>query len=170
VFATTNWTPDIQVVGLATRTDGEFQRSCSTRLTDEFVVVFHLCSGIVPFAQGGALDGLTRPLAQQLSEVFRQPFIVENRSGGAGSIGTELGAKALPDGYTLNMGTPSNFAVYKKLGYDPINDFAPAGTPREIVMRLHAEVVRAVRLPENQKRIRATGSEPIGSTPEETTP
>jgi tripartite-type tricarboxylate transporter receptor subunit TctC len=268
---------------------------------------------IVPFPAGGTLDGLTRPVAQRLSEVFRQPVIVENRPGAAGSVGTEVGARAPADGYTLTMGAPSsfasNFAVYKKLGYDPIGDFAPisnlaespfllavhpsvpahtvkeyiafakgrpgqvsyasfgngsiahlsaeqfsaiagiklthvpykgsapgitdligghvsstidsqfatlmhirtgrlrplaltmaqrspqlpktptmaesgypeievfgwypmfapVGTPREIVTRLHAEVIRALKLPEIQERIRGAGSEPVGSTPEETT-
>jgi tripartite-type tricarboxylate transporter receptor subunit TctC len=84
---------------------------------------------INPFAAGGGLDVLLRPIAQKLGDSLKQPFIVENRSGANGIIGAELVAKSAPDGYTLLAGTTGalsmNAAVYSKLPYDPVKDFAP---------------------------------------------
>src|SRR5471030_2799199 len=56
---------------------------------------------IVPFAAGGNTDGIARMAAERLSEVFKKPFLVENRPGASGAIAAELVAKAQPDGYTL---------------------------------------------------------------------
>ena len=97
---------------------------------------------IVPFPAGGTVDAIARTVAQQLSESLRQPVVVENRAGGAGSIGSEAVARATPDGYTLLMGTASthgtNPAVQKALPYDPVKDFAPvvlvATTPYILVV------------------------------------
>jgi tripartite-type tricarboxylate transporter receptor subunit TctC len=97
---------------------------------------------IVPFPAGGTVDAIARTVAQQLSESLRQPVVVENRAGGAGSIGSEAVARAAPDGYTLLMGTASthgtNPAVQKSLPYDPVKDFAPvalvATTPYILVV------------------------------------
>ena len=84
---------------------------------------------IVPFGTGGAADIIGRAVAQKLSESFGQQFVVDNRSGAGGIIGTELAAKAPPDGHTLVLGSFSthtgNPNLYKKLPYDPIGDFAP---------------------------------------------
>jgi len=84
---------------------------------------------IVPFPPGGAIDALGRILAQKMSEQWGQPFIVENRAGASGIIGTEIGAKAASDGHTLTMGAVSthaiNVALHKKLPYDPVKDFSP---------------------------------------------
>ncbi len=84
---------------------------------------------IVPFPPGGSTDILGRSLAQKLSEAWGQQVIVDNRPGAGGSIGAELAAKAPPDGYTLLMahiGTLAvNPALYPKLAYDPLRDFAP---------------------------------------------
>ena len=84
---------------------------------------------INPFAAGGGLDALLRPLAQKLSEGLKQPFIIDNKAGANGMIGSELVAKAAPDGYTLLAGTTGalslNAIVYPKLPYDPVRDFAP---------------------------------------------
>jgi tripartite-type tricarboxylate transporter receptor subunit TctC len=83
---------------------------------------------IVPFAPGGATDILARLIQQSLSESLKQQLIVENRPGGGSVIGTELAAKAAPDGYTLLM-SPSTLATnptaYKKMPYDALRDFAP---------------------------------------------
>ena len=84
---------------------------------------------IVPFTPGGSGDIFARPVAQKMSESLGQQVIVENRPGSGGVIGTEAAAKAAPDGYTMMMGLTANVAVnpalYPKLPYDPLRDFAP---------------------------------------------
>ena len=82
---------------------------------------------VVPFAPGGGLDLTARILAQRLTERSGQSFIVENRTGASGIIGTELVAKAAPDGYTLLVGTQTTQAVVPamyKTSYDAARDFA----------------------------------------------
>lgn len=85
---------------------------------------------IVPFAPGGS-DIAARMLAQKLTEKLGQSFVIDNRGGAAGVLGADIAAKAPPDGYTLLFCTAS-YAVtavyYKKLPYDPIQDFAPVGS------------------------------------------
>ena len=89
---------------------------------------------IVPFPPGQATDILARLLADQLSKSLGQQFIAENRAGAGGSVGTEVAAKAAPDGYTLVMATIATFGInpslYPKLGYVPLRDFAPICEPR----------------------------------------
>ena len=84
---------------------------------------------IVPFPAGGPTDIVGRVIAGKLSDLLGQQFVVENRTGGGGNIGTEVVAKAPPDGYTLLVATVSTHAInpglYKKLSYDPVKDFAP---------------------------------------------
>ena len=83
---------------------------------------------IVPFAAGGGADAVARALAQKLSERFGQQFVVDNRPGGAGNIGTEAVARAAPDGYTLLLTGPShvtNAHLFKNLPFDPLRGFAP---------------------------------------------
>ena len=84
---------------------------------------------IVPYAPGGGADAVARVVAQHVGDRLGQSVVVENR-GGAGSIsGTELVAKAEPDGYTLLLGQSGpisiNPAVYQDLRYDSVKDFAP---------------------------------------------
>jgi len=83
---------------------------------------------IVPFTPGGSGDIFARPVAQKMSESMGQQVVVENRPGSGGVIGTEAAAKAAPDGYTMMMGLTANVAVnpalYPKLPYDPLRDFA----------------------------------------------
>ncbi len=84
---------------------------------------------IVPFAAGGGTDIMARLVAQKLTESLGQTFVVDNRAGANGIIGSELVAKAPPDGYTIMLGTSAthaiNPAVYAKLSYDPLKDFTP---------------------------------------------
>jgi tripartite-type tricarboxylate transporter receptor subunit TctC len=84
---------------------------------------------VVGFAPGGGTDLTARPVAQKLSELMRQPVIVENRPGAGGNIATEQVARAAPDGYTLLMGTIASLAIspglYGNLRFDPETDFAP---------------------------------------------
>lgn len=84
---------------------------------------------IVPFPPGGSTDTLARLLGGKLAETWKQQFIIDNRPGASGIIGTELGAKAAPDGYTLLMGSGGPLTILPglqgKLPYDPMKDFAP---------------------------------------------
>ena len=84
---------------------------------------------IAPNLPGGPTDILARLLGQKLSEALKQPVIVENRAGAGGNIGTEVAAKAPPDGYTLVTGNNATFganvSLYKHMGFDPVRDFAP---------------------------------------------
>ena len=84
---------------------------------------------VVPFSAGWSADLLGRLLAQHLQAKFGVPFVVENRGGAGGSIGTAVVAKAPPDGYTLLIGTVSTHAItpslYAKLPFDIERDFAP---------------------------------------------
>ena len=84
---------------------------------------------IVVFAPGGTTDILARLIAPRLSDALGQPVVVENRPGAGGSVGSELLAKSVPDGYTIGGGTISSHAInatlYDKLPYDPVKDFAP---------------------------------------------
>ncbi len=82
---------------------------------------------ISPFPAGGTSDVMARLIADELTKALKQPFIVENRGGAGGTIGTEAGAKATPDGYTLiQTGVGQNAVAHglnPKLGYDSMKDF-----------------------------------------------
>jgi tripartite-type tricarboxylate transporter receptor subunit TctC len=82
-----------------------------------------------PFAPGGATDQIARLTARKLTESWGQSVVVENRPGASGAIGLEAVAKSPPDGYTLAIATQTthaaNPALYSKLPYDPVRDFAP---------------------------------------------
>jgi tripartite-type tricarboxylate transporter receptor subunit TctC len=83
---------------------------------------------IAPFPAGGSVDLVARAVAQQMSETWKQPVVVANRPGAGGNIGAEVVARAMPDGYTLLMGTTalaSSPALYPKLAYDITRDLAP---------------------------------------------
>jgi len=83
---------------------------------------------LVPFPAAGGTDILARLFLQKVSERLGANFVIDNRAGAGGTIGTEIVAKAPPDGYTILVCSSShtiNPSVYKKLGYDPIRDFAP---------------------------------------------
>lgn len=83
---------------------------------------------IVPFSPGGAVDGPTRVVAQELSKRLGQQVVVDNRPGAGATIGTEAVAKSTPDGYTLLLASQTNAisaTLYPKLSFNPIDDFAP---------------------------------------------
>ncbi|HET7596462.1 MAG TPA: tripartite tricarboxylate transporter substrate binding protein, partial [Burkholderiales bacterium] len=83
---------------------------------------------VVPFSPGGAADTPGRMLAPRLADALGQQVLIDNRPGAGSTIGTELVAKAAPDGYTLLLISNThaiNASLYKKLRYDPIADFAP---------------------------------------------
>ncbi len=97
---------------------------------------------VVPFAAGGTTDILARAIAPELSKAFGQAFVIENRGGAGGNLGSDIVAKSPSDGYTLLMGTVGthgiNQSLYAKMAFDPIKDFAPitmvAGVPNVMVM------------------------------------
>ena len=84
---------------------------------------------VVPFPAGALPDQIARAVAPQLQEALGQPFIIENKPGAIGVIGTAEAARAAPDGHTIVMTTNSTLAaagaLFKKLQYDPVKDFAP---------------------------------------------
>jgi tripartite-type tricarboxylate transporter receptor subunit TctC len=111
---------------------------------------------VVPFAAGGTTDILARAIAPELSKAFGQQFVVDNKAGAGGNVGAEIVARSAPDGYTLLMGTVGthgiNRALYPKLPYDPIKDFAPvtlvAGVPNVMEMpaaKAHAMGINSVQ-------------------------
>jgi len=103
---------------------------------------FALCSGlvhaqdyptrpvrvVVPFSPGGAVDGPMRVIAQELSKRLGQQVFIENKPGAGATIGSEMVAKAAPDGYTLLLASQTNAisaSLYRGLSFDPVEDFAP---------------------------------------------
>ncbi len=83
---------------------------------------------IVPFPPGGGFDGLARPFSEKLAAAIGQPIVIENRPGAGGNIGTEIGVRAAPDGYTIlfnseNLAT--NPALYQSVNFDPVRDLIP---------------------------------------------
>lgn len=86
---------------------------------------------VVPQPAGSTPDLVTRLVTPGLSSLFGQQFVVDNRGGAGGMIGTELGARSTPDGYTLVIGTPGTLTimphVQKSVPYHPLRDFAPIG-------------------------------------------
>jgi len=84
---------------------------------------------MVPFPPGGANDIVARLVSQRLSERWGKPVVIDNRAGAGGNIGTEVGARANPDGYTLTIGSTStyitNVVLDSKLPFDPRRDFTP---------------------------------------------
>ena len=97
---------------------------------------------VVPFAAGGTTDILARALAPVLQKAFGQPFVVDNKPGAGGNNGATEVARSANDGYTILMGTVGthaiNAALYPKMPFDPVKDFAPitlvAGVPNVLVL------------------------------------
>jgi len=96
---------------------------------------------VIPFPPGGSTDMMFRPISERLSERLGQPVVLDNRGGAGGTIGTDLVAKAKPDGYTLLVGIISPMAVNVelfagKLPYDPRKDFTPISMVTKIPVLL----------------------------------
>ena len=97
---------------------------------------------VVPFAPAGTTDILARALVPELGRAFGQTFIIDNKPGAGGNLGSDAIAKSAPDGYNLLMGTVGthaiNAALYPKMSFDPVKDFTPivlvAGVPNVLVM------------------------------------
>ncbi|QCI68573.1 Bug family tripartite tricarboxylate transporter substrate binding protein [Phreatobacter stygius] len=91
---------------------------------------------VVPYAPGGTTDIIARIVAQKLTEVLKQSFVIMNRPGAGGAIGSEFGAKQPADGYSLVMAVESSHAVnpnvYKERRYDPVRDFAAISNLAEV--------------------------------------
>lgn len=169
---------------------------------------------VLGFPPAGGVDLVARILTPKLTESLGQQVIVDNRPGASGLIGTEIAARAAPDGHTLFLGTTGNLSVnptlYPNFKLDIARAFAPvmqvssvpfllylhpalppktvaefvafakarpgkihwygmvapAGTPRQIIGRLNAEVIKAMSLPEIAEKLIAQGTEPAGSSPE----
>src|SRR6516164_1024134 len=83
---------------------------------------------IVPFPPGGPNDIIARVVGQRMSEISKQPVVIDNRSGQAGALGTDAVAKSPPDGYTIAITSASSLAIsptLEKIAYDPAKDLAP---------------------------------------------
>ena len=84
---------------------------------------------ICPYAAGGGADSRSRQVAKVMGAMLGQPFIVDNKAGAGGNIGTEMIARSKPDGYTLGMGNFAplavNHALFKKLNFNPLTDITP---------------------------------------------
>jgi tripartite-type tricarboxylate transporter receptor subunit TctC len=110
------WLAAIVVCGTSTMTYAQTYPAKNVRL-------------IAPFPPGGTTDVLSRLVAQKLSDTLGRQVIVENRPGAGGNIGHEFAAKTPPDGYNLvmssNAALVTNPFLYKRLGFDPLNDFSP---------------------------------------------
>ena len=86
---------------------------------------------VVPFAAGGPMDIVSRPVAKKMSEILRTPIVVENRPGAGGAMGMDYVAKAKPDGYTIGIGSVGTQTIVpnvsKSIKYDPIQSFTNVG-------------------------------------------
>jgi tripartite-type tricarboxylate transporter receptor subunit TctC len=91
---------------------------------------------ILPYAPGGATDLIGRPWAEKLGQAFGQPFVIENRGGASGAIGTEAVTKAAPDGYTFLL-TPSApltiLPILRQVPYDPLTSFTPVARVGDLI-------------------------------------
>jgi len=130
---------------------------------------------VVPFPAGGGTDIFARLIGKKLAESFGQQFVIDNRVGASGIIGSELVARAAPDGYTLLMGTTGTHAtnpvVFAKLPYDALKDYAPVALVAEspFVLLVHPSVpVKNVReliaLAKRQPGALTYGSSGVGSS------
>ena len=101
---------------------------------------------IVPYAPGGNIDITARTIAPGMAEALGQQVVIDNRGGAGGTLGTDIGAKAAPDGYTLTLGSTGTLStappLYPKLGYDPVKDFAMTSLVNNVplVLEMHPSI------------------------------
>jgi len=101
---------------------------------------------IVPYAPGGNIDITARTIAPGMAEALGQQIVIDNRGGAGGTLGTDLAAKAAPDGYTLLLGSTGTLStappLYPRLGYDPVKDFATTSLVSNVplVLELHPSI------------------------------
>ena len=107
---------------------------------------------VVPFPPGGAMDVIARTLGDRVAQDLGQPFVIENRPGAGGNIGADYVAKQPADGHTImitSIGMATNKALYAKLSYDPVKDFAPvsllAVVPNVLVVNAARNADRSVK-------------------------
>ncbi len=131
---------------------------------------------VVPFTPGGSADIFARAVGQKMADAWDQQVVIDNRGGSNGIIGTDIAAKAPPDGYTLVMGITASIAInpslYPKLPYDPARDFAPVTliaaapylllVPPAVPARTVRELVALAKSKPGQLNYASTGS---GSLP-----
>jgi tripartite-type tricarboxylate transporter receptor subunit TctC len=131
---------------------------------------------IVPFFAGSSADVAGRILTEALGEALHQSFVIDNRAGVAGNIGTAAAAKAAPDGYTLLGGTSGthaiNVSLYKNLPYDPVKDFEPVSligfVPSLLVVgsKLGVDTVpELIALIKKDEKSRTFSSAGVGTSP-----
>ena len=131
---------------------------------------------IVPFAPGGVADNSARVVADRLGQRLGQQVIVENRTGASGNIGSEMVAKAAPDGYTLLLGFDGTLVVnpntFPKMPFDPVKDFAPVTKLGDATLILVAHpsvpannIAELVAYSKTQPGGLAYGSSGTGGTP-----
>ena len=130
---------------------------------------------IVPFPPGGSVDILARLVSAKLTEGFGQQVVVDNRSGASGNIGTELVARAAPDGYTVGSNTVpfvANTFLYSRVPYDVLNDFVPVSimATTAALLAVHpsvpAHTVRELlQLAKSRPGALSYGSAGVGSNP-----
>ncbi len=125
---------------------------------------------IVPFPAGGSTDVVARQLALHLSNTLGQQFIVENKAGAGGNIGTDAVAKAAPDGYTIGLSTSgplaNNKSLYKDMPYDSDKDLTPIALVGEIPLVIVANPqVKATNLKELLRWPRPTPRRYRSATP-----
>jgi tripartite-type tricarboxylate transporter receptor subunit TctC len=141
---------------------------------------------VVPYPAGGAVDIVTRALADKLSSQWDQPVVIENKAGAGGLIGSDAVSKSAPDGYTLVMGTVGSHAiapaVCRKMPYDAAADFGavslvaltpciitvkPEVPARSLRARLAADTAKAAATPDFLARMDDLGFQARTSTPAE---
>ena len=134
----------LAALGLAVAGMGPHRRAAAADPAAEFPA--RPIRMVVPYPPGGGNDLLARAIKAPLEMRWNQPIVVENRPGANGTIATELVAKGAADGYTLLMGSTAthaiNPALYRRLGYDAVRDFAPVAmvgsTP--LILTVHPSV------------------------------
>ena len=126
---------------------------------------------VVPYLAGGGVDTAARVVGQPLGEQLGQPVLIDNRPGAATNIGSDMVAKAKPDGYTLllaNASQVANVSLYSKMPYDLQKDLAPivliGSAP--LILLVHPSANKALAAPEAVKRLSAEGVEVSGGSPQ----